>query len=262
MDQTEKKRKGFDDLVELSRRLRSPEGCPWDREQTLASLKGYIIEEAYEVVEAIESGDADELKEEVGDLLYQTVFVAQIAAEEGLFDAADVVDALYWKLVRRHPHVFGDATAANADEALRIWQGQKSRDKERNKSIVDIPRSMPALVRAQRVGEKASHVGFDWSKAEDAVAKLKEEVGELERAMAAGDADQMEREWGDALFALVNVARHLGIDAERAAHRAVDRFADRFKRTEAKARAEGKEMDELTPHEMDRLWREVKAEEG
>ncbi|MEM4409277.1 MAG: nucleoside triphosphate pyrophosphohydrolase [Candidatus Caldarchaeum sp.] len=253
-------KKSFTDVVELSRRLRGPEGCPWDRAQTLDNLKGYIIEEAYEVIEAIEKKEAEELKEEFGDLLYQVVFGSQIMSEQGVFDIDDVIEGLYYKLVRRHPHVFGEETARNAAEALRIWHGQKNREKAR--SIVDIPRSMPALARAQRVGDKASHVGFDWKSKEDVLGKLKEEVEELERAIKTGSAKDVEKEWGDVAFSLVNLARFLRLDAESAAHKAVEGFINRFIKVEDMARKRGKDMHALSLEEMDDMWEEVKRAEA
>jgi MazG family protein len=253
-------KKSFSDVVELSRQLRGQGGCPWDRAQTLDNLKGYIIEEAYEVIEAIEKRDTEELKEEFGDLLYQVVFGSQIMSEQGVFDIDDVIEGLYYKLVRRHPHVFGEETARNAAEALRIWHGQKTREKAR--SIVDIPRSMPALARAQRVGDKASHVGFDWKSREDVLDKLKEEVGELERAIEAGREEDVEKEWGDVALSLVNLARFLGLDAESAAHRAVEGFIGRFIKVEGMARERGKDIHTLSIEEMDEMWEEVKRAEA
>ena len=160
----------FDDLVKLSRRLRAPGGCPWDREQTLETLRPYIIEEAYEVVQAIEEGERDELIEELGDLFYEVLFASQIADEDGDFDIYEVIDRLHTKLVRRHPHVFGDEKAANAEEAVKKWHTQKLKEKTRKRRLLHIPRTMPSLLRAQRVGEKAAQVGFDWKNAAEVIA--------------------------------------------------------------------------------------------
>lgn len=253
-------KKSFQELINLSRHLRSPEGCPWDREQTLDTLKSYIIEEAYEVVQAIESRDRDELLEELGDLFYEVLFASQIAEESGEFGIDDVIDRLHNKLVRRHPHVFGEEKAANAEEAVKRWHTQKLREKSRKRRLLHIPRTMPSLLRAQRVGEKASQVGFDWSDASEVIAKVREELSELEEEMKKGDGVGVEKEWGDLVFSLVNLGRHLKIDAEGTAHKAIDSFIERFGKIEDKAEARGKELSELSLAEMDELWEEVKRE--
>lgn len=255
-------KKSFDDLVALSKHLRSPEGCPWDREQTLGTLRPYIIEEAYEVVQAIETEDKDEIVEELGDLFYEILFASQIADENGDFSIDEVIDRLHNKLVRRHPHVFGDEKAANAQEAVKTWHRQKLKEKSRKRRLLDIPRTMPSLLRAQRVGEKASQVGFDWTSSEEVLAKVKEEVSELEEEMKSGNAAGIEKEWGDLVFSLVNLARHLKLDSEGAAHKAIDGFIGRFGRIEDLAASQGRELSELSLGELDVLWEEVKKEEG
>ncbi|HWP93160.1 MAG TPA: nucleoside triphosphate pyrophosphohydrolase [Thermodesulfobacteriota bacterium] len=254
------KKRSFQDVVELSKYLRSPEGCPWDREQTLNTLKSFIIEEAYEVIQAIEADDTQELKEELGDLLYEIIFASQISSEEGKFNIDDVVDQLYYKLVRRHPHVFGEEKAKDAEEAVKRWHGEKMKEKERKRTLLQIPRSMPALLRAQRVGEKASQVGFDWAKPEDVIEKVKEELAELESAIQSDLKNSIEKEWGDLIFSLVNLARHLKLDSESTAHRAVDQFIERFSKVEEKAREKGRDLSELNLKEMDELWEEVKKD--
>jgi tetrapyrrole methylase family protein/MazG family protein len=253
-------KKSFEDIVKLSKHLRGAEGCPWDREQTLDTLKSFIVEEAYEVIQAIEADDTEELKEELGDLLFQIVFASQISNEEGEFGIEDVLNQLYYKLVRRHPHVFGEEKAKNPEEAVRRWQGEKLKEKMRKRNLLEIPRSMPALLRAQRVGEKASQVGFDWQKASDVIDKVKEELGELQNAIRANERDSIEKEWGDLIFSLVNLARHLKLDSESTAHRAVDKFIERFSKVEEKAKGKGKDLSELTLREMDELWEQVKKE--
>ncbi len=253
--------KGFEDVVELSRYLRSPEGCPWDREQTLNTLRSFILEEAYEVIQAIEIHNAEELKEELGDLFYQIIFASQICEEEEKFNLRDVVNQLYYKLVRRHPHVFGEEKAKDAEEAVKRWHGEKMKEKSRKRNLLEIPRSMPALLRAQRVGEKASQVGFDWEKTQDVIEKVKEELDELQRAIEDGKQNSIEKEWGDLVFSLVNLGRFLKLDAEISAHRAVDGFVERFRRIEEKAKEENKTLSELTFNEMNELWEEVKKEE-
>ncbi len=255
-------KKSFEDLVSLSRHLRGKDGCPWDREQTLETLRPYIIEEAYEVVQAIEEGDRDELIEELGDLFYEVLFASQIADESGDFDIYEVIDRLHTKLVRRHPHVFGEEKAANAEEAVKTWHAQKLKEKSRKRGLLHIPRTMPSLLRAQRVGEKASQVGFDWTDPAEVIAKVKEELSELEEDIKRGDREGIEKEWGDLVFSLVNLGRYLKIDAESTAHRAIDGFIERFGRIEDRAEAGGKELSELSLEEMDRLWEEVKREEG
>jgi len=252
-------KKNFQDLVELSNYLRSPEGCPWDREQTLKTLKSFIIEEAYEVIEAIDANDIDELKEELGDLLYQIVFASQICKEGGELNVDDVVDQLYHKLIRRHPHVFGARKAKDSDEALKRWHGEKLKEGSRKRNLLEIPRSMPSLIRAQRVGEKASHVGFDWTGSKDVIKKVEEELRELQVELEKGDSDSIKREWGDLIFSLVNLARHLKFDAETTVHSAIDNFIDRFSNIEEKAKDMNKSLSELSMDQLDALWEKAKG---
>ncbi len=253
-------KKNFNDLIELSRYLRSPEGCPWDREQSLETVTKYIIEEAYEVVQAIEQNDRDEIVEELGDLFFQVIFASQIASEEGEFDIHIVIDRLHNKLVRRHPHVFGEEKAKDAEEAVKTWHKQKLKEKSRKRRLLEIPRTMPSLMRAHRVSEKASQVGFDWRGAEEVLPKVKEELAELEEEIKNNNKTGIEKEWGDLIFSLVNLGRHLRLDSERTAHKAIDGFIDRFSKVEDKAKESGKELSELTIEEMDVLWEEVKIE--
>ena len=253
-------KKSFEDLVELSKFLRSPEGCPWDREQTLNTLRTFILEEAHEVIQAIEMNDIEELKEELGDLLYQILFTSQICNEEGKFTVEGVLNQLYYKLIRRHPHVFGEEKAKDAEEAVKRWHGEKLKEKTRKRNLLQIPRSLPALLRAQRVGEKASQVGFDWEKTQDVIVKVKEELEELQKAISSNEQNSIEKEWGDLIFSLVNLARFLKIDAEVSAHKAIDVFIERFQRIEEKVKERDKSLSELTLKEMDGLWEEVKRE--
>ena len=253
-----KEEKTFDDIVSLARRLRAPGGCPWDREQTLESLRAYVLEEAYEVIQAIELGDTDGLVEELGDFLFQVVFISQIASEEGKFGIGDVTQRLHDKLIRRHPHVFGEKKAKDADEALRTWNAEKLKEKKGRADLEEIPRAMPSLMRAQRVGEKAARTGFDWSDASSAFAKVKEELLELEREMEAGEKNRSREEWGDLVFSVVNLARHLDIDAETTSHGAVEKFIERFSRFEEKAQAGEKEISALSMEQMDEIWEEIK----
>ena len=253
-----KEEKTFDDIVSLARRLRAPGGCPWDREQTLESLRAYVLEEAYEVIQAIELGDTDGLVEELGDFLFQVVFISQIASEEGKFGIGDVTQRLHDKLIRRHPHVFGEKKAKDADEALRTWNAEKLKEKKGKPDLEEIPRAMPSLMRAQRVGEKAARTGFDWSDASSAFAKVKEELLELEREMETGEKNRSREEWGDLVFSVVNLARHLNIDAETTSHGAVEKFIERFSRFEEKAQAGEKEISALSMEQMDEIWEEIK----
>lgn len=255
-------KKNFDDLVALSKHLRSQEGCPWDREQTLDTLRPYIIEEAYEVVQAIESGDKDEIIEELGDLFYEILFASQIAYEDGEFDIEEVIDRLHNKLVRRHPHVFGDEKAANAEEAVKSWQRQKLKEKSRKRRLLHIPRTMPSLIRAQRVGEKAAQIGFDWKEPKEVLDKVNEELVELTAEIRSGNTEAVEKEWGDLVFSLVNLARHLRLDSEGTAHKAIDGFIERFGKIEDLAESQGKQLADMSLEELDKLWDEVKNKES
>ena len=251
-------KKTFEDIVSLARRLRAPDGCPWDREQTLGSLRAYVLEEAYEVIQAIELGDTDDLIEELGDFLFQVVFISEIASEEGKFDVSDVTQRLHDKLIRRHPHVFGERKAEDAAEAVRSWNAEKLKEKKGKVALEEIPRAMPSLMRAQRVGEKAARAGFDWSDASSVLLKVKEELLELEREMEAGEKDRSREEWGDLVFSVVNLARHLDIDAETTSHGAVEKFVGRFSRLRGKSQAEKKEIKALSMEQMDEIWDKVK----
>lgn len=256
----------FERLVGIMARLRGEDGCPWDRAQDLASLKPYLVEEAYEVLDAIDAGDPRAHEEELGDLLLQVVFQAEIRRQEGAFDAAHVCHAIADKLVRRHPHVFADGTADTPEAVTATWaeiKAQEKRDKGGDTSaLAGVPRALPALLRAQRVGEKAARVGFDWPEVAGPLGKVAEEVGELAEAIEAGDPAAIGHELGDALFSLVNVARFVGVGAEEALQHAVERFSRRFRAVEAGAAGEGRALSDLTLAEMDRYWEEAKAREG
>ncbi len=243
-------------------RLRGPDGCPWDREQTMRTLRPYLLEETYEVLEAMESGDAREHCEELGDLLLQIVFQSRLAGEAGQFEFADVADAIARKLVRRHPHVFGTAEARDAEAVMRQWVALKKEEKaERGggKSVLEgVPRELPALARAERLTEKASRIGFDWPDAAGARAKVDEELAELDEAIRGGDTQRVEEELGDVLFALANVARKLSLPPEEALRNAVGRFVARFEHVERGLDRQGIPHGRATPEEMDRLWEEAK----
>jgi tetrapyrrole methylase family protein/MazG family protein len=252
----------WDDLIEIMARLRM--GCPWDREQTHRTLVPYLIEETYEVVEAIEAADLDALCEELGDLLLQIVFHSQLATETGKFSVADVVDALSNKMVRRHPHVFADAVIEDVDAQWRNWEKLKALEKtgQKRKSRLDgIPRHLGALQRGQRMQEKASRVGFDWPNIEGHLDKLVEELRELSEARREKQDDpHVREELGDVFFTLVNLSRALGIDAETAMREANDKFYKRFFFMEERAAADGKTLSELTLDELEVLWQQAKTQ--
>ena len=253
---------GIDQLVAIVARLRAPGGCPWDREQTHASLRGGLLEEAYEVVSAIDSADDENLREELGDLLLQSVFHAQIAAEHARFDFDDVARGIAEKLIRRHPHVFGEDHCADSAAVLQRWDEIKRAEKGGavQVSVLDgVPGSLAALMRAEKVQKKAAKVGFDWDSAGPVIAKVREELAEVEAAIAGQNADALEDEIGDLLFSVVNLARKLKIDAEVALHRATGKFIARFHAVEALARARSLELGKLTLAELDVLWDEIKA---
>ncbi len=244
-------------LVRVMKRLLGPGGCPWDRQQTHASLKKYLLEETYEVLEAIDEGDMNKLCEELGDLLLQVVFHAVLAEERGDFRLEDVVARIAAKLRRRHPHVFGNRRVKDASEVLANWEEIKNTERKRS-LLGDVPRQLPALLHAQKVQAKAALVGFDWPDAEGAAAKVWEEWEEVRGAWERGDREELEKEVGDLLFAVVNVSRLLGIEAEDALRAAVERFRRRFQRMEAAAAARGVELRSLSLGELDILWEEAK----
>ena len=243
--------------------LRGPNGCPWDRKQTLESLKPFIVEEAYEVVDAIDRKDRQALAEELGDFLLQVVFVAEITREEGSFDIGNVVTAIHDKLVRRHPHVFGNVEAKDAEQVLVNWEKLKNEErKAENKSVLaGVPQSLPALLKASRLTEKAARVGFDWRRAEDVFDKIDEEVGELREAIDGKDQQNIHDEIGDLLFSIANIARKLGVNAEEALQSANRKFSRRFEAMERMVRSEGRNLDQLTLEQMDALWDQAKSAE-
>lgn len=252
-------------LVAVMRRLLAKDGCPWDREQTPDSLKRYVVEEACEVVDAIEGKDRKHLQEELGDLMLQVVFLAEIARRDGDFGPDDVVSGIVDKLVRRHPHVFGSVEVGDAAEVLRNWEKQKTAEKGDRGLLDGVPRSLSALTRAQRVGEKTARVGFDWPDAKGPRAKVDEELRELDEAFARGDVAAVEDELGDVLFALVNLARHLpaegsaGVDAEAALRGTVDKFTRRFAHVERRVReVHGGFHASPSLAQLDAYWEEAK----
>jgi tetrapyrrole methylase family protein/MazG family protein len=255
----------FVSLLSLMARLRAEGGCPWDREQTRASLRPHVLEEAYEVVQAIDEGSRDHLVEELGDLLFQVVFQSQLGAETGEFTMEDVLERLCDKMTRRHPHVFGDRPVADAREALAQWERIKQAEtggEGRDGSILDgVPAALPALLRAQRLQTKASRVGFDWTAWPEAWKKTQEEVAEVQDALGSGDDARVADELGDLLFSIVNVARLRGMDAEDCLRRASEKFTRRFGRVEAEMKAGGRTVTGASAEELDRVWEAVKADE-
>src|SRR5216684_1537119 len=256
-------KRSFDELVQLMQRLRGPDGCPWDRKQTLPSLKPFVIEESYEVVDAIDRDDRAALAEELGDFLLQAVFIAELTREEGSFDIYDAVTAIHDKLVHRHPHVFGDVVANDAEAVLVNWEKQKNEGrKAENKSVLSgVPQSLPALLRASRLTEKAARVGFDWRHTEDVFDKVIEEIDELHEAIASGDETKVHDEVGDLLFTIANIARKLNVNAEEALQSTNRKFTRRFGSMESHVRESGRNVDDLTLEELDALWDEAKAAE-
>lgn len=258
-------------LLDIMAKMRGADGCPWDREQTLESLKQYLVEECYEVIDAIDSGKADKHVDELGDLLLQVVFQAQIRREQGLFAFEDVVDRICEKLIRRHPHVFGSARVAGSKDVLKNWEAIKAQEKKdatAGKSddlapslIGDMPRHLPALHKAHHLQKRLARVGFDWTQVHDVVAKIDEELAEVKQALAAGDARQINEELGDLLFAVVNLSRFQGLNAEEVLQRAVDKFAGRIRALEQRVRQEGRELAQCSLAELDAHWDAVKAAE-
>jgi len=250
----------FDRLMEIMRKLRGPGGCPWDAEQSHDSLKRYLLEEAYEVIEAIDAKDPVHLKEELGDLLLQPIFHAAIAEEKGEFTMDDILDAISEKLIRRHPHVFGGETIESSAAQVQNWEKIKKEEKgaERRSALSGVPPGLPALMQAQKITEKAARVGFDWEHTDQVFAKVMEELHEFEEAMLSGDEQEMEAELGDLLFATVNLGRFLSIDPEEALRKTIRRFTTRFCHVEQSLHARGMAMQSATLEEMDLLWEEAK----
>lgn len=270
----------FEALVQIMERLRADGGCPWDREQTRESLKPFLIEEAYEVVEAIEEEDPKKLMEELGDLLFQVVFHAQVAAERGEFTIGQVLEATADKMVRRHPHVFADATASTAREVLEQWEELKREERDAAaaapaSALDGVPKELPGLIRAQRLQDKASRAGFDWPEISGVIAKVEEEVDELKAAIQGpapeepatstgsvrglSEVEGVELELGDLLFSLVNLARFLNLSAEEALRKSIARFATRFRHIEQAVQRGGRRLREVSLEEMERLWEEAKS---
>ena len=246
--------KKFEELVEIIDRLRAPDGCPWDREQTNQSLLPYFIEEAYELIESVDEENWDTVKEELGDLLLHVVFQASIGEDDGKFKLKDSLTNVNEKLVRRHPHVFGDVQADAAFHAKQNWESQKHKEKRRKSRLDGVPKNLPALVQAQRLQQKASYAGFDWDKIDRVWDKVHEEIEELKEAQSNDLKDHIAEEIGDVLFALVNLSRYLDIPAEDALRQTNQKFTSRFSKVEEGIKAQGKELEDATLKEMDAFW--------
>jgi MazG family protein len=256
----------FQTLVDIMSRLRGPQGCPWDREQTLASLRAFLLEETHEVLDAIDRGDTDALRGEIGDLIFEGVFLAQVCADEGHFTVADSLRAINAKLIRRHPHIFDPAGRPldTPGEVHQQWEQIKAKEQadagERRSVLRGLPKALPSLLRAYEIGTRVAAVGFDWTKAADVVEKIEEEVAELRRAIASEGRLRTEEEMGDLLFAIANLARKLGIDPESALRKANAKFTRRFEALEARLHARGRSVHQASLEEMEREWEAVKAQ--
>ncbi len=255
----------IEELLEVMRRLRDPEkGCPWDLKQDFSTIAPYTIEEAYEVADAIAHGDLEELKKELGDLLFQVVFHAQLAKEQDAFDFGGVVEAITEKMLRRHPHVFGDALCEDEASLKEAWEAEKQRERQaqaRHSALDGVALALPALVRADKLQKRAARKGFDWPDASGAMAKVEEELEEVREAVAGGNATRIGEEVGDLLFAAVNVARRLGVDAEQALRGSNDRFERRFRSMEKRLQEQGRSMNELDLEALEEAWEAAKKEE-
>jgi tetrapyrrole methylase family protein/MazG family protein len=252
----------FQELLNIMEKLRGDKGCPWDKEQTRESLKPFILEEAYELIEAIESGDPEEMKEELGDLLFQIVFQCQIAKERKEFNISDVIEMISKKMIKRHPHVFGEADYRTSAEVVIQWEEHKKLEGKRRESILEgVPEALPSLLRAHRLQNRAASVGFDWDKVGDALKKLDEELKEFKKALETKEKNEIGDELGDILFMLVNVSRFIGVNPEDALRKTISKFISRFRYIEIKAADDGRKLSDMTLKEMDELWEEAKQKE-
>jgi len=258
MEYREKQLKAFERLLDIMDTLRVQ--CPWDRKQTFDSLRANTIEEVFELSDAVENKDFQAIKEELGDVLLHIVFYSKMGSEEGKFDIADVCNAISDKMVFRHPHIYGEVKANTAEDVLNNWEKIKQKEKNGEKTVLGgVPRSLPSMIKAYRIQDKARHVGFDWEKREDVWAKVREEISELENEMASGNQERMENEFGDVMFSLINAARLYDINPDNALEHTNRKFITRFNYVEAKAKEMGKRLEDMTLEEMDRLWNEAKT---
>jgi len=253
----------FQDLVDIVAKLRGPEGCPWDKEQTRETLRPFLVEEFYELIDALNEKDTEGMKEELGDLLFQIVLQSQLAREEGQFDIHDVVNGIAQKMVKRHPHVFGDKKLKTSGDVMGWWEEHKKREgKSRKSAIGGVPVSLPALLRAQKLQMKATKTGFDWERIEDVFAKLDEEINELKSALAKKNRREIEDELGDIFFVMVRIANFVEVNPEDALLKSINKFIRRFRHIEEEAVRQGKKLAEMTLAEMDVLWNRAKKELG
>jgi len=249
----------FQKLLDIMSMLRSEDGCPWDKEQTRESLKPFLVEETYEVMEAVDEGDPEKIKEELGDLLFQIIFHCQIAKENGEFNINDVIKTISDKMIKRHPHVFGKEKFETAEDVIKQWEERKKEEGKFKESILEgIPKGLPSLLRAQRLQARAAKVGFDWQKVEDVFEKLDEELSEFRDALSNKKQQEIEDELGDIFFVLVNISRFVGINPEDALRKTISKFISRFRYIEMKAADAGKSLSDMTLEEMDALWDEAK----
>jgi ATP diphosphatase len=257
----------FQTLVDIMARLRGPKGCPWDREQTLESLRAFLLEETHEVLDAIDRGDTSALRGEIGDLIFEGVFLAQICADAGLFSVADSLDAINAKLIRRHPHIFdpGGRPLETPTAVLQQWEQIKAKEQsdagERRSVLRGLARSLPSLLRAHEIGTRVAAVGFDWANSRDVVSKIEEEVAELRQAVAHEGTARTEEEMGDLLFSIANLSRKLGIDPESALRKANEKFTARFEALEARLHAQGRSVHDATLEEMEAAWQAIKIQQ-
>jgi len=258
---TTSKKIRLEDLVELMATLRGENGCPWDKKQTKTTIRPYIIEETYEVAEAVDENDPAKLREELGDLLFEIIFYAQMMTEEDGIDIYDIMADIHAKMVRRHPHIFGDVKVSGADEVLVNWEQIKQEEKkaERNSVLEGVPKNLPSLLRAHRLQSKASNVGFQWENFQQVIEKLDEEFYELRHAYKTGDVAQIEEEFGDMLFVMVSVARFLRVNPDNALQKAIKKFTTRFQHIEQQVKAAGKDWKDMSLGEMEHLWQESKS---
>jgi tetrapyrrole methylase family protein/MazG family protein len=261
MNETNDQDNAFRKLVELMAALRGPEGCPWDRKQTPESLKPFLVEECYEVIDALDEGNPDKIKEELGDLLFQILFHARIAEEAGQFSMRDVITAIHEKMTRRHPHVFGDEKLFTDKEVLANWEEIKKKEighKDRKSILEGVPKELPSLLRAHRLQERAARVGFDWNHLNEALPKLDEEIAEFKESLKEEDAGKIEEELGDLFFTLVNISRFLGVNPDEALRKTISKFIHRFRSIEEYAEQTGRSLNDMTLQEMDAHWQQAK----
>ena len=251
----------FEELIKIVEKLRGPEGCPWDKEQTRESLKPFLIEELYELLDALDENNSEGIKEELGDMLFQIVLHCQLSKEQGFFDINDVIENITRKMIRRHPHVFGSKNFKTTKEVMTLWEEHKKKEGKSKESVIEgIPKTLPALLKAQKIQNKASRVGFDWERIEDIFKKLDEEINEFKCALGKKNQNEIEDELGDIFFVLVRISNFVGVNPEDALRKTTGKFIQRFRHIEMKASEQGKKLSDMTLEEMDVLWEEAKKD--